>query len=136
MRVIEAGPAHAAALAAMHEQVFPEDPWDAEAFAELLQMPGMLALIDEHGGFLLLRTVADEAELITLGVLHPRRGIATHLLQAALDRTPAMKIHLEVAENNSAALALYARFGFSGTGRRKAYYHDGTDALTLTLTRP
>jgi ribosomal-protein-alanine N-acetyltransferase len=136
MRIIQAGLAHAQALAAMHGLVFPDDAWDAEAFAELLELPGMLALIDEHGGFLLLRTVLDEAEVITLGVIHPRRGIATHLLQAALERTGAVQIHLEVAENNAPALALYARFGFTRTGRRKAYYHDGTDALTLTLTRP
>jgi len=133
MKIIQAGLAHAQALAVMHEAVFPDDPWDTEAFASLLALPGTLALIDEQGGFLLLHEVLDEAEIITLGVLHRRRGIATHLLQAALDRSQATKIHLEVAEDNTPALALYTRFGFAQSGRRKAYYHDGGDALTLTL---
>jgi RimJ/RimL family protein N-acetyltransferase len=39
-----------------------------------------------------------------------------------------------VRENNQAALALYQRFGFVETGRRKEYYVDNReDALILTL---
>jgi len=43
------------------------------------------------------------------------------------------KIHLEVAEDNEPARALYGRFGFTPAGRRKSYYANGADALTLTL---
>jgi ribosomal-protein-alanine N-acetyltransferase len=134
MRIIEAGIAHAAALARMHGEAFPADPWDTASFMALLRQPGMLGLIDEAGGFLLLRVVADEAEVITLGVVRPRQGIATHLLQAALDRAKGVaRVHLEVAEGNAAALALYERFGFTRVGVRKGYYPDGGAALTLTL---
>lgn len=136
MRIIEAGIAHAPALALMHKQAFPADAWDTASFMTLLRQPGMLGLIDEHGGFLLLRVVADEAEVITLGVVHKREGIATHLLRAGLDRLVGVaRVHLEVAEGNAAALALYEKFGFTRTGVRRAYYPDGSAALTLTLDR-
>ena len=42
-------------------------------------------------------------------------------------------IHLEVAEDNMAARAFYAAQNFTQTGRRKAYYANGADALTLAL---
>jgi ribosomal-protein-alanine N-acetyltransferase len=134
MSVIEAGIPHAPALALMHGEAFAADAWDAASFMSLLRQPGMLGLIDEQGGFLLLRVVADEAEVITLGVVRQRQGIATHLLQAALDRVPGVaRVHLEVAEGNAAAIGLYEKFGFTRTGVRKAYYPDGSAALTLTL---
>ena len=99
----------------------------------------MLALIDERGGFILLRMVADEAEIITIGVTTPRQGIGRALAQAALThaaRNQIAKIHLEVAAGNTAACTLYAALGFTQTGKRRAYYPDGADALILTLNLP
>lgn len=134
--MIEAGIAHAPALATLHKTAFPSDPWDAQSFVTLLSQPGMLALIDERGGFILLRMVVDEAEIITIGVTTPRLGLGRALAQAALThaaRNHITKIHLEVAAGNTAARALYAALGFTQTGTRRAYYPDGSDALTLTL---
>ncbi len=131
--IVEASLAHAQVFVQMHAIAFPDDPWDSPSFSALLQQPGMRGWIDEHGGFLLVRVVLDEAEVITLGVMHPRQGIATHLLQAAIECLGVAKIHLEVSQANTAALALYSRFGFTQSGRRKAYYPDGGDALTFTL---
>jgi ribosomal-protein-alanine N-acetyltransferase len=137
--MIEAGIAYAPALAALHKTAFPSDPWDTQSFATLLSQPGMLAFIDERGGFILLRMVADEAEIITIGVTTPRQGIGHALAQAALThatRNHITKIHLEVAAGNTAARALYAALGFTQTGKRRAYYPDGADALTLSLNLP
>jgi [ribosomal protein S18]-alanine N-acetyltransferase len=134
--MIEAGIAYAPALAALHKTAFPSDPWNAQSFATLLSQPGMLAFIDERGGFILLRMVADEAEIITIGVTTPRQGIGRALAQAALTlaaRQHITKIHLEVAAGNTAARALYTALGFTQTGKRRAYYPDGSDALTLSL---
>jgi ribosomal-protein-alanine N-acetyltransferase len=135
--MIEAGIAYAPALAALHKTAFPSDPWDTQSFLSLLSQPGMLAFIDERGGFILLRIVADEAEIITIGVTTPRQGIGRTLAEAAINhaaRHHITKIHLEVAAGNTAARALYAALGFTQTGKRRAYYPDGSDALTLTLT--
>jgi ribosomal-protein-alanine N-acetyltransferase len=129
-------PAYAPVFAALHAQAFPHEPWDEASFATMLAQPGMLGFLDERGGFLLLRIVLDEAEIITIGVIPRRQGIATALMMqgiAAARAAGVAKIHLEVAEDNSSARALYARLGFTLTGRRKAYYATGADALTLAL---
>jgi len=137
--MIEAGFAHAPTLALLHRAAFPHDPWDTASFISLLAQPGMVALIDERGGFLLLRVVLDEAEIITLGAVTPRQGIGRALLQAAIAQAKAKniaKIHLEVAVQNAPARALYQSLNFTETGRRKAYYPDGSDALALVLELP
>ncbi len=134
--MIEAGSAYAAALARMHAVAFPCDPWDEQAFATLLGQLGMVCFIDSRGGFVLLRLVLDEGEIITIGVTAPRQGIGRGLMLHALGdaaRRGIRKIHLEVAQQNTPARALYAALCFVQTGRRKAYYPDGGDALTLCL---
>ncbi len=128
--------AFAPVFAALHAQAFPQHPWDAASFTSLLAQPGMLGYLDDRGGFLLLRLVQDEAEIITLGAVLPRQGIATALLHqglAALRARGVKVIHLEVASDNEAGRALYEKFGFALTGRRKSYYENGADALTLAL---
>ncbi|GLR66545.1 N-acetyltransferase GCN5 [Acidocella aquatica] len=136
MDVIEAGPAYAAVLARLHAGAFPGDPWDERSFATLLGQPGVVCFVDERGGFLLLRTVLDEAEILTIGVTAPRQGIGGALMRQAIRAAGwqgVRTIHLEVAADNAAARALYASLGFTQTGFRKAYYPDGGDALTLCL---
>jgi ribosomal-protein-alanine N-acetyltransferase len=129
-------PAYAPVFAALHAQAFPHEPWDEEAFATLLGQPGVHGFLDERGGFLLLRIVLDEAEILTIGATAPRQGIATALMAQAITTARAQgvrTIHLEVAAQNMPARALYVAQNFALTGRRKSYYADGTDALTLAL---
>jgi [ribosomal protein S18]-alanine N-acetyltransferase len=129
-------PTYAPVLAALHAAAFPHEPWDEASFATMLAQPGMHGFLDERGGFLLLRIIMDEAEIITIGVTATRQGIATALMQqgiAAACAAGVKTIHLEVAEDNIPARALYAAQSFNQTGRRKAYYANGTAALTLAL---
>ena len=130
-------PAYAEAMAALHESAFPTDErWNAQALAEMMAMPGTFGWIANHGGFILARTAADEAEILTLAV-HPdsrRLGLGAALLAEALRAAKARgaaAMLLEVAEPNLAARGLYAGFGFTEVGRRKRYYADGSDALVL-----
>ena len=126
------------ALAALHAEAF-SAPWDARAFADLLAQPGVLLRI-EADGFILIRVVLDEAEILTLAVRPGarRQGLGRRLVEracvAAKDAGAAI-LFLEVAEDNAAARVLYARAGFVEIGRRKAYYAspDGRriDALVL-----
>lgn len=129
-----------AMLAALHAEAFAA-PWDAAAFAELLAQPGVFAMV-EGDGFILMRQVADEAEILTLAVRPGARraGLGGRLVgQAAVQSAAAgaTRLFLEVAEGNAAARALYARAGFSEVGRRRGYYSrtDGVreDALVLAL---
>lgn len=137
--MIAAGLQHDAALAAIHAAAFPHDPWPASAFRSLLQQPGVFGFLEPRGGLVLLRSVADEAEILTLGVAIGRQGIGRALLAASIAPLRARniaKLHLEVAASNAAARALYNGFGFEETGKRPKYYPDGGDALILTLQIP
>lgn len=128
---------YAMVLAALHARVFPQAAWDAKAFSGLLSLPDSLALLHESGGFLLLRTVLDEAEILTFGTIGKRRGVGSALLQEGLSRLEqkgVKTLYLEVAAHNEPARLFYDKFGFTLTGRRKAYYEDGDDALIMRLS--
>lgn len=134
MAVIAASVAHAAALAAIHAAAFPHDPWSEPSFATLLTQPGVHGLLDPRGGMVLLRVVADEAEILTIGVTARRQGIGRALMLAAMDAAGsagAQKLFLEVAASNQPALAFYHALGFAAVGTRLGYYADGDDAKLL-----
>jgi ribosomal-protein-alanine N-acetyltransferase len=134
--MIEVRPAslgNAEALAALHATAFAE-PWDVSSLKALLAQPGAIAFWAQSQGFVLIRAMADEAEILTLAVVPAarRRGIASALVSAGAEqahRQGARTLFLEVAENNGAARALYTRLGFAAAGRRRDYYGAGQDAL-------
>lgn len=132
-------------LSVLHGRVFAQG-WPASAFHALLQIPGTLALVmlddGRPVGFVVARSVVDEAEIITIGVLpdHQRRGHARGLMEGVCRHTVAAgvtSLFLEVSAVNVAARTLYERLGFTVVGRRKGYYErpDGPadDALVLRL---
>lgn len=137
-------------LAALHRAAFEAQPgaevWDREALAEVLAMPGTLALIVEAGGaplgFALGRVAAGEAEVLTLGLRPEARalGLGRALVDALVARTAvlgAQKVFLEVAEDNKAARNLYAAAGFHEVRRRRGYYlrpRQAVDAVIMQLT--
>lgn len=147
-RTITAAGADAAELlAALHAEAFPHDPWSAEAMTRLLAMPGSFALIaaenDDPAGLVLARVAADEAEIVTLGVVprFTRRGIGRSLVSAAAGRAAslgAVRLFLEVGTDNQAARGLYDALGFREVGLRRGYYPGGEDAMVLArpLTPP
>jgi [ribosomal protein S18]-alanine N-acetyltransferase len=148
--LVPVGQVHAELMAAMHRICFAE-PWDAKAMGDLLTMPtaaGLIAaendsLIPAPGGsgpagLVLWRIAADEAEILTICVLPPwrRHGLGARLLKAAMVQAHAAGaalLFLEVAATNSGGKALYDRLGFAEVGRRRRYYDNGADALTMRL---
>ena len=132
-------------MAALHARCFTVPrPWTATEFAEMLQSLHVFA-VPRADGFALVRVIADEAELLTLAVAPEarRQGIGRAMLAEALDRAArrgAVTMHLEVAADNTPALALYDRAGFARTGRRPGYYRSPvgqrTDALLLARALP
>ncbi len=88
-----------------------------------------------YGGMWLM---VDEAHISTLAA-HPDwrgQGVGELLLLAMVDRAAeigATVVTLEVRVSNSAAQALYRKYGFEVAGRRKGYYSDdGEDALIMS----
>ncbi len=125
------------ALAQLHQAAFaPSRGWSVDEFDALCRASGVL-LFTRAKGFALARTVTDEIELLTLAV-HPdarRQGIADGLMRDWLCDRSERSAFLEVAADNHAALALYAKHGFSVIGRRKGYYRragvPSVDALLM-----
>nr|WP_316629953.1 GNAT family N-acetyltransferase [uncultured Brevundimonas sp.] len=127
-------------LASLHAEAF-SAPWDAQAFSDLLAQPGVCLGV-ETDGFILIRVVLDEAEILTLAVRPGarRQGLGRRLVERACvvaGQAGADTLFLEVAEDNAAARGLYARAGFVEIGRRKAYYAglDGRRIDALALRR-
>lgn len=95
-------------------------------------------LMIEGDGFAIVRVVAEVADLDRIAV-HPDRrgrGVARELLVAVLEHARsagALRIMLEVAADNTAAIALYDGAGFAEIHRRRRYYRDGVDALVMQL---
>jgi ribosomal-protein-alanine N-acetyltransferase len=119
------------ALARLHAQCFAEDAWDAPALASILAMKGAEARLAEAAegplGLLFAVILAGEAEILTIGVAPraQRRGIGRLLLEDLFARARALGAHsvmLEVAADNSAAIALYEALGFRTAGLRHGYY--------------
>lgn len=78
-------------------------------------------------GFLIIRAIDDQAELLTITTCSKNRGKGIgRALLAAGEKTASAKgvdiLFLEVAEDNPAAIALYLSAGFVAFGRRPAYY--------------
>ena len=120
------GPDAAGRLAAVHAEAFPR-PWPAEAFAGLLRQSGVVALACGDDGFVLLRRVLDEAEVLTLAVRPSarRRGLGRTLMAggaALMAGLGVAELRLEVADDNAAARALYTGLGFAAVGVRRGYY--------------
>lgn len=128
-----------AQLAALHQRCFAAHPrpWSEAEFGEIISNP-LNFLLARPQGFLLGRTVAGEAELLTLAVApeYRRQGIAADLLaefaRTALARG-ARDAFLEVASDNAPAIAAYTRAGWIRAGLRRGYYAPGIDALVMRL---
>ncbi|WGM32636.1 GNAT family N-acetyltransferase [Brevundimonas sp. NIBR11] len=127
-------------LAELHAESF-HTPWSAVAFADLLGQAGVV-LEGDNDGLILIRVVADEAEILTLAVRPSarRQGLGGRLVEAASRRAAelgANRMFLEVAEDNAPARALYGSLAFKTAGRRPRYYPraDGPAVDALILVR-
>ena len=144
-----AGPEHAADIARLHAELFSPDAWSEESVRALLDHPGATAFMAMVGGapktcigFVMAQLAADEAEILSIGVTRDwqRKGVGKRLVEGvarAVQRAEAKTLYLEVAADNDAAMELYARAGFLGTGLRRGYYArpggEAVDAVTLAL---
>lgn len=92
------------------------------------------------GGFVLVRSVLEEAEILTIGV-DPRlrrRSLGNRLMDAVLRHLHGERVEalfLEVDAKNEAALALYRGFGFRQVGERPGYYGIGSERSGALVMR-
>jgi len=132
-------------VAKIHATCF-YDAWGPPMIRQVLNIPGTFALIVRRKnyssiiGFALARIVADECELLSLGVASEYRanGAGSLLLTATMGRAAlerARWFFLEVAEDNDVALRLYRAHGLTRVGYRLNYYDnaDGTKTNAITM---
>ena len=114
-------------MAALHQRSFAVPrPWRADEFTVILLDPLSFTLF-ESGGFMIGRTVADEAEILTVAVdpAARRHGIGARLVQGFITGAKirgATTAFLEVAADNTPAISLYLQAGFAKVGLRRGYY--------------
>ncbi|MGI6334346.1 MAG: ribosomal protein S18-alanine N-acetyltransferase [Saccharofermentanales bacterium] len=118
-------------------------PWSRESLAdELTANPLARILVAEQSdgllvGYLSGWVVLDELQINNLAVdpESRRQGVGRCLLRKMIAMAKSenlSSISLEVRTSNQAARSLYASFGFSPVGVRRAYYADtGEDAIIL-----
>ena len=120
-------------LANLHAQCFPDRPWSESDFMEL-KKSGCEILASDNG-FIVWRVVADEAEIITIGVAPAARrngvaGAMILLMEQELKKQSVHNVFLEVSEVNVPAKKLYEKYGFVAAGKRPKYY-DGINAIIM-----
>ena len=135
----EAGDRDAAAIATLHAASF-QRGWGEDEFHRLLIDRAVVAHRAMIGrtmvGFILSRTAAGEAEILSVAIAPAwrGRGFARPLLDLHLRRLAGLGVRavfLEVDEHNEPACRLYRNAGFSEVGVRKGYYQEGASALVL-----
>ncbi len=123
------------------------DPWSRTSFlaeveeSDEIHWARVATRGDRLAGYVIAWHVLDEAHIANLAVAPMYRfmGLGSHLVTVAIaeaQQRQARWIGLEVRASNDSALALYGKFGFRLTGRRRGYYGVGTareDALVMTL---
>ncbi|RDV03938.1 GNAT family N-acetyltransferase [Undibacter mobilis] len=141
-------PAHlrdASGIAALHAASFHRG-WSDEEVENLLLDPQVLAHSLRVGGtfagFVMSRSAADEAEILSIAVTRRSqgRGLARQMLDLHMRRLAALGVKtlfLEVAENNRPAIGLYRKAGFRDVAKRPNYYPlpEGGTAAALVLRR-
>lgn len=137
---------HATAIAQLHARLF-DVPWSESSIRQMLEDTSTIAFLalahsGEPVGFVIGRTAADEAELLSIGVdpAWQKRGIGRLLVESLCDasqRAKARRLYLEVAADNLPALRLYTTLGGQKVGLRKAYYErpekPAEDAINLVI---
>jgi ribosomal-protein-alanine N-acetyltransferase len=144
VRLVSMRAEHIDALMPYEREMFGPEAWTRGGYrAELADTRHRTYVAAESPDGALLgwagvRVIADEAEILTVGVVPQvrRRGIARTLLVALLDaaRTRgAQRAYLEVRTDNEAARALYRSEGFAEIGTRRGYYDAGrADAVVMS----
>lgn len=130
-------------IVALEADGFDHDGWSRDSWADELTGADrqVLAYRDADDRLIAVATlhlVDDFADLLRVIVAPERRGqgIARKLLIAAIlmaQASGAVRILLEVEEENLPARAVYARLGFSPIDRRRDYYGAGRHAIVMEL---
>ena len=127
---------------ALEEQLFPVDRWSVEQFWSELAQPTRRYVvacdgdvITGYAGVFILPPDAD-VQTIAVSPAAQGRGLGARLLQELIGIAGVAgcrQLMLEVRSDNTAAIAMYDRFGFERISTRPDYYAPAVDALIMRL---
>ena len=130
------------ALAELEKTCF-TDPWNENMLTDMLNNKfDETYLVEDCGktiGYVNLRTLGDESELMRICIAPDARGngYSKLLMERALvaaKTNNASKIFLEVRESNAPAIGLYNKYRFAEMSRRAGYYTNPIeDAVVMQL---
>lgn len=146
-------PADLRDVLALEHDLFPDDPWTPQMFAEEVDQPpeSRLYLVAEATGLppeaggrvmagyagLMFVPGGTQADVLTIAVAQAywERGIGSALLGALITAAAergCTEVFLEVREDNPRARGLYLRRGFEEIGVRRGYYQpSGVNAIVM-----
>lgn len=140
MQLVEMGPQHIDAIAALEKRCF-SDPWSKKLFEQELtnERSYYVVLLDDDTviGYAGFWKIFDEGHIMNIAVAPEYRGQhLSHLLMKAFlefaARSEIRYLTLEVREGNIPARNLYYQYGFEDAGVRKGYYQDnGENAIIM-----
>ena len=142
-RIVPMTSEHIDALMPYERDMFGPEAWTRSGYRdELADRRHRTYLVAESDvgallGWAGVRVVADEAEILTVGVVPEARrtGLGRRLLSGLLDaarQRGARQAYLEVRIDNDAARSLYRSEGFAEAGVRRGYYDSGrVDAVVM-----
>lgn len=120
---------------------FEDAPWTEEMLTSVVDAAfrHIYVLSNEEFilGYAIVQVIAGEGEVERIGI-HPQyRGnsLGKQLLTGILQSQALEECFLEVSATNQVAYGMYQACGFEEIGRRKAYYHDGSDAIMMKWKR-
>jgi len=150
LRIVPMENRHIPAVMVIEKQVQFE-PWTEKIFRKEIEKNFSLCFVIERSrnsseksiviGYLCAEKILDEVHLNNIAVARNfqrcgyGKALLGFLLSAAI-REEASVIHLEVREDNIAAIKLYESFGFKITGKRPDYYnsaHGKCSAILMSL---
>lgn len=117
-------------------------PWSINSFLAEYENPQSIFKVAETEneiiGYILVRVVIDEAEILSLAIKTQfrRKGVASALIKdVILKLRDRVKVcYLEVRISNTEAINLYKKLGFREYGIRKSYYTaPQEDALIMKI---
>ncbi len=125
------------------EKICFDDPWDIKAFTSELdnKISVYFAARDEESkkivGYAGVWMMYDCANITNIAVApeYRREGLGGKMLELLINVSRERKmetITLEVRASNSAAIALYEKYGFVKCGLRRRYYQGNEDAVIMT----
>lgn len=113
------------------------ESWEAELAADDRCVLAVRDFADHVIAVATFQSVADTADLhrVVVAPEHRSRGIGAQLVRAGMQWAQALgalKMLLEVRQDNQVAIRLYQRLGFQAIAQRPDYYGPGQHAVVMS----